>query len=116
MATPWNDDRVYSDNAVDGSSAKGRQRIGERAEPTVELPRLVGRQSDSRSQRMLVPSKVSSSDLGRFAGWEVGPNGDVVPGVEVAAQGVELLMGQPQRLLAEEQVERRVRRFDGLDD
>src|SRR5262245_66500577 len=65
---------------------------------------------------MLVPNKVSSSHLGRFAGWEVGPNGDGLPGVEVVAQGVELLTGQPQRFLAEEQVERRVRRFDGLDD
>src|SRR5262245_10464792 len=65
---------------------------------------------------MLVPSKVSSSHLGRFAGWEVGPNGDVLPGVEVAAQGVELLMGQPQRVLAEEQVERGVRCLNSLDD
>src|SRR5262245_10223298 len=72
--------------------------------------------SETRSQWIRVTSKVPSSHLGRFAGWEVGPNGDVLPGGEVAAQDVELLMGQPQRVLAEEQVERWVRRFDGLDD
>jgi hypothetical protein len=50
------------------------------------------------------------------AGWEVGPDGDVLPGIEVAVQGVEFLTRQPQRILAEEQMERWVRRFDGLDD
>src|SRR5262245_30372041 len=77
---------------------------------------MVGRELESRSHRMLVTSKVSSSHLGRFAVWEVGPNRDVLPGVEIALKGVELLTRQPQRVLAEEQVERRVRCFDGLDD
>src|SRR5262249_21416829 len=53
---------------------------------------------------------------GRFTGWEVGPDRDVLPGIEVLAQGVELLARHPQRVLAEEQMERGVRRFDRLDD
>src|SRR5262249_30671865 len=47
---------------------------------------------------------------------EVGPDRHLFPRVEGPAQRVELLARHPQRFLAEEQVERRVRRFDRLDD
>src|SRR5262245_56331653 len=59
---------------------------------------------------------VSSNDVGRFTGWKVGSDSDVLPCIEVEAEGVAILMWQPQRVLAEEQMERRVRRFDRLDD
>src|SRR5262245_56610435 len=55
------------------------------------------------------PCKVSSRG-------EVGPDGYFFPRIEVASQGVELLAPQAERVFAEEQVERRVRCFDGLDD
>src|SRR5262245_56969301 len=59
---------------------------------------------------------VSSNQLGRFSGWKVGPDGDALPGFEVAAQDIEFLVRQPERVLAEEQMERWGRRFDRLDD
>src|SRR5262245_38589381 len=69
-----------------------------------------------RAQRILVPCEVSLSHLDQLIGREVGPDRDFFPRIEVAAQGVEFLARHPQRVLAEEQVERRVRRFDRLED
>src|SRR5262245_63156082 len=57
-----------------------------------------------------------SSRPGQLTGREVGPDRDLFPRIEGPAQRVELLARHPQRVLAEEQVERRRRRFDRLDD
>ena len=54
-----------------------------------------------------------SGHLHRLTGWKIGPDRDVVPCIQVATQGVELLVRQAQSVLTEEQMVHQLRNLAG---